>query len=101
MASADDPYGLLGIDSNADHAQVRRAFRRLALRWHPDRAGPEATVTFPKISAAYAVLSDPVARARYDRQRPRPVARAAPRRRAPAVMLSRQSGPLNALLASG
>jgi DnaJ-class molecular chaperone len=37
---------LLGIDAEADRAELRRAWRRLALRWHPDRAGPGATATF-------------------------------------------------------
>jgi molecular chaperone DnaJ len=112
--SPDDYYSLLGIEEDAGAAQLRRVWRRLALRWHPDRAGAEATVTFQKISAAYAVLSDPVARAAYDRRRGTPVNRpaaraggaakaepAAPRRRAPGVMLSRLSGPLNALLTCG
>ena len=65
----DDYYALLGIDAEADGAELRRAWRRLALRWHPDRAGPGATATFQKILAAYTVLSDPVARAAYDRRR--------------------------------
>ena len=58
------------------HAELRRAWRRLALQWHPDRAGEGATATFQKIQAAYAVLSDPISRAAYDR-RQRRVARAA------------------------
>jgi molecular chaperone DnaJ len=112
---ADDYYALLGMDPEASAAELRRAWRRLALRWHPDRAGPGATATFQKISAAYTVLSDPAARAEYDRRRgvevrttgarskgatgaPPP---AAVRKRAPGVMLSRLSGPLNALLACG
>jgi len=105
----DDYYSLLGVEEDAGAAQLRRVWRRLALRWHPDRAGPEATLTFQKISAAYAVLSDPVARAAYDRRRGTPARRAAApaaaapaqRRRAPGVMLSRLSGPLNALRACG
>ena len=107
----DDYYALLGIDSDADASVLRRAWRLLALRWHPDRAGAGATATFQTISAAYAVLSDPVARAAYDRGRGisprRPGANAAPaqpagtRRRAPGVMLSRLTGSLHALLASG
>jgi hypothetical protein len=112
--SVDDYYALLGIDVRADPSEIRHAWRRLALRWHPDRAGPGATTTFLKISTAYTVLSDPLARAAYDRRRdataraaparegvasqPPPVA---PPRRAPAVMLHRLSGPLNALLACG
>jgi molecular chaperone DnaJ len=109
--SPDDYYSLLGVEENAGAAQLRRVWRRLALRWHPDRAGPEATLTFQKISAAYAVLSDPVARAEYDRRRGGRTAGSAsagsppkaspPRRRAPGVMLSRLSGPLNALLTCG
>ena len=111
--AADDHYALLGIEADADGAQLRRVWRRLALRWHPDRAGQDATVRFQKISAAYAVLSDPVARAAYDRRRDAPTHRSearsgdspspspAPRRRAPGVMLSRLSGSLRALLSGG
>lgn len=101
---ADDYYALLGVDADASSAQLRRVWRRLALQWHPDRAGSHATSTFQKISAAYAVLSDPVARAAYDERRGKPARRTvnvAPRRRAPGVMLSRLSGSLNALLACG
>lgn len=111
---SDDYYALLGIDADAEGAHLRRVWRRLALRWHPDRAGPGATARFQKISAAYAVLSDPVARAAYDRGRDALVQRsgartgdvasappATPRRRAPSVLLSRISGPLNALLTCG
>ena len=95
----DDYYALLGIGPNAARAELRRAWRRLALRWHPDRAGTEATSTFQKIQAAYAVLSDPVSRAAYDR-RQRVTARV-PRGRTPAVRLERVSGPLAGLLACG
>lgn len=112
--SSDDYYAQLGIDADADAAELRRAWRRLVLRWHPDRAGPGATATFQTISAAYAVLSDPAARAAYDRERgggarrsgdgsgahaSAPPARA--QKRAPGVMLSRLTGSLDALLASG
>ncbi len=108
--SPDDYYLLLGIEPDADAAQLRRAWRRLALRWHPDRAGPAATARFQSISAAYAVLSDPAARAAYDQlrapaaaQRPAPRSPSAPppKERAPSVMLSRQTGSLTALLAQG
>jgi DnaJ-class molecular chaperone len=111
---SDDYYTLLGIDAEASSAELRRAWRRLALRWHPDRAGPGAKATFQKISAAYTVLSDAVARAAYDRRlgiaaRSRGVRSgdatgappAATRRRAPGVLLRRLSGQLNALLACG
>ena len=94
----DDYYALLGITAQAGRSELRRAWRRLALRWHPDRAGTGATATFQKLQAAYAVLSDPSSRAAYDRRHARtPVVRG----RAPAVMLSRLSGPLIGLLACG
>lgn len=107
---ADDYYALLGLGPGAADDDVRRAWRRLALDWHPDRAGPGATSTFQKISIAYTVLSDPAARAVYDKRRgiappssrrsePAPVE--PPIRRAPGVMIRRLSGPLNALLARG
>jgi molecular chaperone DnaJ len=111
---SDDYYALLGIDVEADDAELRRAWRRLALQWHPDRAGPTATATFQKILTAYTVLSDPGSRAEYDRRSGASARRAsvrsepapsapppAPRRRAPGVMLRRLSRSLDALLACG
>ena len=59
----DDFYALLGVEDRADVVELRRAWKQLALRWHPDRAGDDATAAFQRLSAAYAVLSDPVARA--------------------------------------
>ncbi|MCU1427145.1 MAG: hypothetical protein JWL83_1145 [Actinomycetia bacterium] len=114
--SSVDYYAVLGIDEEADDSELRRAWRRLAMEWHPDRAGPAATATFQKIVAAYTVLSNPVARAEYDRHRRRaaparrPAERApdaasapptAPRRRAPGVLIHRLSSSLIALLARG
>jgi DnaJ-class molecular chaperone len=104
IPATDDYYALLGIDVLAGDAELRRAWRRLALRWHPDRAGVGATATFQRIQAAYTVLSDPAARAAYDRRRGVSVRRERvdpPRQSAPGVILSRLSGPLNALLAQG
>src|SRR3954471_9293709 len=66
---SDDYYALLGVEANADDDALRRAWRQLAARWHPDRAGAAATATFQQLSAAYTVLSDPAARAAYDRRR--------------------------------
>jgi DnaJ-class molecular chaperone len=108
---ADDYYALLGVPPAADHETLRTAWRRLAFRWHPDRAGESATATFQQLSAAYTVLSDPVARAAYDRgRRRRGTAPTRPDRApepqdtrppAPATMLSRLSGHLSMLLARG
>jgi DnaJ-class molecular chaperone len=108
--SSDDYYALLGVDAGVGEVDLRRAWRQLALRWHPDRAGLAATALFQKLLDAYGVLSDPAARAAYDRRRgaSTPGARVPPsakppaaRAQAPGVMLPRQSGPLNALLARG
>lgn len=105
---AGDFYELLGVDAGADEVVLRAAWRQLAARWHPDRAGVAATETFQRISAAYEVLADPVARAAYDRRCGRRVVKpsapkpaAAGRRSAPAVMLSRVCGSINLLLMSG
>jgi molecular chaperone DnaJ len=95
----DDLYALLGIDRNAGHAALRRAFRKLALKWHPDRAGDSATATFRRIHAAYTVLADPISRAAYDRRQSAAVS--ITRGRAPAVSLRRLSGNINGLLACG
>ncbi|MCB1956917.1 MAG: J domain-containing protein [Rhodocyclaceae bacterium] len=56
-----DPHAILEIDAGADLATIRRAFRRLAMRWHPDRnPDPVATETFKRIRAAFEWLtSDP------------------------------------------
>jgi molecular chaperone DnaJ len=95
----DDYYELLGIDRRAGHAELRRAFRRLALKWHPDRAGDGATATFRKIHAAYTVLADPISRAAYDRRQS--AGATVTRGRAPGIMLRRVSGPIAGLLACG
>jgi len=106
--SQPDYYALLGVHPGIGNAELRRVWRRLARRWHPDHAGHAATATFQNISAAYEVLSDPVARAAYDRRRgippsqlPNSSTASAPRRKAPGVALSRLCGPLNSLVACG
>ncbi|CAL8089577.1 unnamed protein product [Calicophoron daubneyi] len=62
-------YKVLGLERNATDEDVRRAYRRLALRWHPDKNPDnpkEAEKRFKEISAAYEVLSDPEKRKIYD-----------------------------------
>ncbi|XP_042404344.1 chaperone protein DnaJ-like [Zingiber officinale] len=66
-------YSLLGIRRNASPSDVRAAYRRLALRWHPDRwakepafAASQAKRRFQRIQEAYSVLSDKSKRAMYD-----------------------------------
>jgi hypothetical protein len=105
--TSEDYYALLGIEPGADEEDVRRAWRKLALEHHPDRAGQEATALFQRISIAYEVLSDPAERAAYNLmngirpRRPEAPPVEVPTRRAPGVMLQRMCGPLNALLARG
>jgi len=60
-------YGVLGIASDADHAQVKTAFRNLAKTCHPDLQGGDEE-RFREISRAYATLVDPARRAAYDVQ---------------------------------
>ncbi len=60
-----DYYKLLGIDKNASADEIKKAYRKLALKHHPDKGGDEAE--FKKINEAYQVLSDPQKRAQYDR----------------------------------
>ena len=66
-----DYYEVLGVGRDADEAAIKKAYRKLALQWHPDRHQGEgrdqAEETFKRISEAYEVLSDPEKRAKYDR----------------------------------
>lgn len=63
-----DYYKILGIDKNAKEADIKKAYRRLAMKYHPDHAkGDKASEeNFKQISEAYAVLSDPEKRKQYD-----------------------------------
>jgi molecular chaperone DnaJ len=62
-----DYYEVLGVPRDADAKAIKDAFRKLALKYHPDRnKEPGAEERFKEIAAAYAVLSDPRKRAEYD-----------------------------------
>lgn len=63
-----DFYSVLGIDHSASSEDIKKAYRKLALKYHPDRNpdDKEAEAKFKEISAAYEVLSDPEKRRRYD-----------------------------------
>jgi molecular chaperone DnaJ len=61
-----DLYALLGVSRSATAAELRRAYRQLALRHHPDRAGPASAPLFAQIAEAYGMLSNLTARAAYD-----------------------------------
>jgi molecular chaperone DnaJ len=65
---AQDYYDLLGVSKNADKAEIKRAFRKLAREWHPDVSKHEnAEEKFKELKEAYEVLSNDQTRARYDR----------------------------------
>jgi molecular chaperone DnaJ len=61
-------YVLLGVPRDATEADIKKAYRKLAMEFHPDRNGaPEAEAKFKEITEAYEVLRDPQKRATYDR----------------------------------
>lgn len=62
-----DYYEILGISRNASEQDIKKAFRKLAMQYHPDRnKAPNAEAKFKEINEAYAVLSDPQKRSTYD-----------------------------------
>jgi molecular chaperone DnaJ len=69
MAEKRDYYEILGVERNATEAQLSEAYRRLALRYHPDRnpGDDEAIVKFKEAAEAFEVLSHAEKRAKYDR----------------------------------
>lgn len=64
----EDYYQLLGVSRNASDDEIKKSFRRLAMKFHPDRNrdNPEAEEQFKKIKEAHDVLSDPKKRSAYD-----------------------------------
>ena len=67
MASKLDYYDTLGISRDASQEEIKRAFRKLAYKYHPDRSKiPDAEEKFKEVSEAYAILSDAEKRHQYD-----------------------------------
>jgi molecular chaperone DnaJ len=60
-----DYYAILGVADSADEEQMKSAFRKLAMQYHPDRnKAPDAHQRFVEVTEAYEVLRDPNKRAR-------------------------------------
>ena len=67
MADKRDYYEVLGVDKTADEKEIKKAYRKLAMKYHPDVSEEEGSEEkFKEISEAYAVLSDDEKRQRYD-----------------------------------
>jgi molecular chaperone DnaJ len=118
-----DLYEILGVSPAATTAELRRAYRVLALEHHPDRAGPASAHRFAQIAEAYRMLSNPTARTAYDAHRFQQATTrtqtpddlrddgrgwnfssanwSASWRRGIVDLLSRLSGPIDALVAAG
>jgi molecular chaperone DnaJ len=65
----EDYYDTLGVSRDADSDEIKKAYRKLAMKYHPDRnnGSEEAEARFKELSEAYEVLKDPQQRAAYDR----------------------------------
>ena len=68
MAAKRDYYEILGVKKNASDEEIKKAYRKLALKYHPDRnqGNKDAEERFKEVSEAYAVLSDKKKKQEYD-----------------------------------
>jgi DnaJ-class molecular chaperone len=103
VSASDDPYAVLGVEPSATAAEIRRSFRLLALRLHPDRAGASSTEAFQRVARAYALLANATARRAHDaatRRETRPEAPGGGPR--PSVtVIARLAAPLRTLVERG
>src|SRR3989344_9189477 len=63
---AKDYYSILGVEKNASEEEIKKAYRKLAHKYHPDKSGGD-DVKFKEINEAYQVLGNKEKRAQYDR----------------------------------
>src|SRR5687768_13400745 len=68
MPAVKDPYQTLGVDRKASDEEVKKAYRKLARQYHPDRnqGDKAAEERFKEVQEAYSILSDPEKRKAYD-----------------------------------
>jgi curved DNA-binding protein CbpA len=90
-----DPYEVLGVRYDAEHTEIRRAMKRLAAEFHPDRHGgsPEASARLREVLEAYEILKTPAARAKVDAERVRKVRKMMERFRQVSASRARPSAP--------
>lgn len=67
MTAKRDYYEILGVDKSASESEIKSAYRKLALKWHPDKnKEKDAEAKFKEINEAYEILSNPEKKAKYD-----------------------------------
>ena len=96
----DECYALLGIPSGSSDAEVRRAYRKLVLKLHPDRAGKASTRHFQQVSEAYLFLKARAARPSHTAPPTAGTTEPAPRR-GPLRYLGRLTGLLDTIIIRG
>ena len=68
LAAGKDYYKILDVPRNAKPADIKKAYRKLSLKYHPDKnSSPDAAAKFADISVAYDTLSDPAKRETYNK----------------------------------
>ena len=89
-----DPFEVLGVSRDASAAELKRAYRRVAMRAHPDvNKAPDAAEQFKRVVAAYETLSDPVQRSKYCRKHPDTSRRSPPGRTATRGTAAQRAAP--------